>query len=71
MESRIFISNSLENRDPYVHSKYKTVFEQYQRAEEYIFYFWIGVFKIFNRTVINNHVILNMIYFYVHIFNTL
>ena len=54
MESRIFISYSIENWDSYV--QYKTISERYQGAERYFFLYRICVFITFNCTVVNCHV---------------
>ena len=37
VELRIFIPNSFETWDPYVHAKYRTLSERYQGAEKEIF----------------------------------
>ena len=39
MEPRIFVFNSFENKDPYVRSKYKTIYMQYHEAEKYSFHY--------------------------------
>ena len=45
MELRLIISNSFENRDPYICTEYKTISQRYQGAEKYtgyIFYMISG-----------------------------
>ena len=53
MEPRKFISYSLENWDPYVSCEYKTISEQFQGAEKYIFLYSICVIITFHCTVVN------------------
>ena len=43
IEPRIFISNILENWNPYVCAKYRTISEQYQEAEKWIFQISISI----------------------------
>ena len=65
MEPRIFIFNSMDNWNPYVRCKYKTIYERYQGAKKYIFSSRICVFKTLNCTVVNHQVCIFWLFVYI------
>ena len=68
LENSFIQFNQFENWDPYVRSKYNTIYEWYQGAVKYNSYYWIRLFITFNFTVVNTQVILSIFQLHAYIF---